>query len=293
MNKKYLAKGAALLMFIFMIGCDLNAKSEEGGTKDSATVAAPAETSSEATANSNSCNKQSKRDLKHQALLNAYPNQITDIKDNQVVFADGKTIVFDDGKEKSFKVMLDDSDVEDMFHDVYRVSNGAPEYLQDVGRSRSEALYKKMYGSSAAEVRKNLVTVKWAGGQNVQFTKVNGAADSLRAVAKEVSKYPELQPYLKSSGTFYWRPVRGAKRLSAHSYGIAFDIAVSKADYWQWNGKTTDEMAKVKYANKIPRKLVDIFQKHGFIWGGAWYHYDTMHFEFRPELIEYAKLKSK
>ena len=28
-----------------------------------------------------------------------------------------------------------------------------------------------------------------------------------------------------------------------------------------------------------------IFEKHGFIWGGRWYHYDTMHFEYRPELV--------
>ncbi|MDD5211432.1 MAG: M15 family metallopeptidase, partial [Sulfuricurvum sp.] len=25
--------------------------------------------------------------------------------------------------------------------------------------------------------------------------------------------------------------------------------------------------------------------KYGFIWGGRWYHYDTMHFEYRPELL--------
>jgi hypothetical protein len=30
---------------------------------------------------------------------------------------------------------------------------------------------------------------------------------------------------------------------------------------------------------------VRVFEKHGFIWGGAWYHYDTMHFEYRPELL--------
>jgi peptidoglycan LD-endopeptidase CwlK len=30
---------------------------------------------------------------------------------------------------------------------------------------------------------------------------------------------------------------------------------------------------------------VRVFEKHGFIWGGRWYHYDTMHFEYRPELI--------
>jgi hypothetical protein len=30
---------------------------------------------------------------------------------------------------------------------------------------------------------------------------------------------------------------------------------------------------------------VDIFERHGFIWGGKWAHYDTMHFEYRPELL--------
>lgn len=226
---------------------------------------------------------------KEQALIDAYPEFISDIRDNRIIFRDGSEMTFDDGKEKDFLQRLDDADPEDMFYDIYTLPDGAPEYLHDSGRSRSEELYKKMYGSSAAEVQKNLVNVEWAG-ETVRFTKVNGAADSLRAVAREVAAYPELKPYLKSSGTFYWRPVRGAKRLSAHSYGIAFDVAVAKSDYWQWNAKTTDEMAKVKYANKIPAELVEIFQRHGFIWGGAWYHYDTMHFEFRPDILRYAEL---
>ena len=32
-------------------------------------------------------------------------------------------------------------------------------------------------------------------------------------------------------------------------------------------------------------EVVEIFEKYGFIWGGKWYHYDTMHFEYRPELL--------
>jgi hypothetical protein len=28
-----------------------------------------------------------------------------------------------------------------------------------------------------------------------------------------------------------------------------------------------------------------VFEQHGFIWGGRWAHYDTMHFEYRPELL--------
>lgn len=225
----------------------------------------------------------------HIALLESYPDQIKDIVDNEVIMADGSHIVYDDGKEKDYLQRLNESDIEDMFYDVYRLPEGDPEYLYDPGRSRSDKLYQAMYGKSAAEVERKLVKVDWFG-QKVPFTSVNGAADSLRAVAKEIAQYPELKSYLKSSGTFYWRAVRGSKRMSAHSYGIAFDIAVDKSDYWQWKGGTTDELKKIPYANKIPRKLVEIFQKHGFIWGGSWYHYDTMHFEYRPELLRYAEL---
>jgi peptidoglycan L-alanyl-D-glutamate endopeptidase CwlK len=32
-------------------------------------------------------------------------------------------------------------------------------------------------------------------------------------------------------------------------------------------------------------EIVRIFEKHGFVWGGKWYHYDTMHFEYRPEIV--------
>jgi len=36
--------------------------------------------------------------------------------------------------------------------------------------------------------------------------------------------------------------------------------------------------------------LVEIFERYGFIWGGKWLHYDTMHFEFRPDLIDYIQI---
>ena len=37
--------------------------------------------------------------------------------------------------------------------------------------------------------------------------------------------------------------------------------------------------------NRIPPDIVAAFERHGFIWGGRWMHFDTMHFEFRPELL--------
>jgi hypothetical protein len=40
----------------------------------------------------------------------------------------------------------------------------------------------------------------------------------------------------------------------------------------------------------MSRERVEIFERHGFIWGGKWYHYDTMHFEYRPEHPEHLEL---
>ena len=217
------------------------------------------------------------------ALMKAYPDFVKGYRDNKLIMADGSTLVYDDGKEKTFDQRLNNADPEDMFTIPYDTNNWAPGYLYDPGRIRCEALYKKMYGASAAAVQRTLVPVKWFG-QTVRFTKVNGAADALRKVAAELAKHPELKKYLKSSGSFYWRQVRFANRLSAHSFGMTIDIGVNYSDYWGFKTRNHSETTKgIKYYNRFPRTLVQIFEKHGFVWGGRWYHYDTMHFEYRPE----------
>lgn len=220
-----------------------------------------------------------------QILIDVYPDHVKGFKDGSIVLSDGSLMIYDDERKKSFVEKLDDADLEDMFAFTYDRSSWTPGFQQDAGRSRCEAFFKKMYGASEAQVRKNLVSVQWFG-QKVLFTKVNHAADSLRAVAAELAKYPELKRYLYSSGSFYWRKVRGANRQSAHSYGMTIDIAVKYSDYWLWKNPGKKETDKIIYANRIPHKLVEIFEKHGFIWGGRWYHYDTMHFEFRPEILK-------
>ena len=66
---------------------------------------------------------------------------------------------------------------------------------------------------------------------------------------------------------------------------MTIDINVSYGDYWQWQCKCTDESKEILYRNRIPEIIVAIFEKYGFIWGGNWTHFDTMHFEYRPELL--------
>lgn len=223
---------------------------------------------------------------KAQALINAYSELQLQFVDNHIVFQDGASIIYDDGIQKDYMTVMDHSDIEDMFSMDY-LSDGNPGYLQDAGRSRCEAFFKKVYGENAKAVKKNLINVKWFG-ETIKFNRINGAAAQLQKVADEIqSNYPEYISYMKSSGTFYWRKVRGSERLSSHSYGIAIDIAIKQSDYWKWGNPKAKETDKIDYKNRIPLKIAEIFEKHGFIWGGRWYHYDTMHFEYRPEILKH------
>jgi hypothetical protein len=96
-----------------------------------------------------------------------------------------------------------------------------------------------------------------------------------------------MTPYLvPSAGTYNCRVIAGTTRLSEHAFGAAIDIATRYSDYWRWSRSRNDALA---WKNRIPMAIVETFERFGFIWGGRWYHFDTMHFEYRPELIALAK----
>ena len=223
------------------------------------------------------------------ALIKAYPQQQLKYEDNKIVFSDGSSMAWDDGKQKEFVEKMEEADIEDMF--TLKYDRGEePEYLADGGRCRCQDFFMKMYGNSEANVSKNMVRVDWFG-QKLWMSTINGVNKQLEAVARDIAENPDLLKYMSNSSSFNWRVVRGTQnRLSAHSYGVTLDVSTSYSDYWLWKNGNVSETAHIKYANRIPLKLVEIFEKYGFIWGGHWYHYDTMHFEYRPEILIHAGL---
>lgn len=224
-----------------------------------------------------------------QRLLKAYPSTITGYDGTSIILNDGSKMIYSAGGNKSHNELINSSDIGDIF--VYPYIKGEVKHISknyDPGRIRNEELLKKMYGSTSVEVQKSLVTIIWCPklvNQKLRITNINGVAEQLKKISDELDKHPELENYLYSAGTFNWRKVRGSDRLSSHSFGIAIDLNVKYSDYWQWNCRCTSEDADLGYKNRIPQLIVDIFEKYGFIWGGKWYHYDTMHFEYRPELL--------
>jgi D-alanyl-D-alanine carboxypeptidase len=226
------------------------------------------------------------------ALLEAYPGLFA-ISGNTLKWVDGTTMVWDDGKMRSAEELLRSPDIEDMFRYVYPTASAgplAPGVHFDPGRIRNEAFFKKLYGASAKAARQHLVSLEWLpklGNATLWVTSLFGVNKRLAAISEALqSMPPNLSRFgLRPGGGFNWRAIAGTDRLSMHSFGAAVDINVGRSDYWRSN--KPDTPGRIIYENRIPMPIVALFEKYGFIWGGRWYHYDTMHFEYRPELLLY------
>lgn len=230
---------------------------------------------------------QSDEASKLERLVQAYPDELATYESGFIVWRDGTKMPVSDGKlQKTFDERLRNASILDQMLLAYPAGPLAqpPGPQDDPGRFRNEAFFDKMYGNcEKGEVQKHLVTIAWlpkSSGAKVKVTTVNEVADKLRAISAEIEALPEsLRKYaFPSAGTVNCRPVKDTGKRSMHSYGAAIDLNVTFSDYWLWR-------KNAPYRNRIPYEIVAIFERHGFIWGGKWGHFDTMHFEYRPELL--------
>lgn len=201
------------------------------------------------------------------AFLDAYPEWFDRFE--------GRSLVWKDGSRTTWQRSLTPR----QFHQLMRI-----------GRLHLGPIYRKMYGDSKSDASEQLTTVIWLPGskkQKIKFAKTNGAAEALQRVSNALDSLKHLHKYLTPiGGTFNWRNIAGSKSQSVHSYGIAIDINTKYADYWRWSPEFKAGK-RLKYRNRIPEELVAVFEREGFVWGGRWPHYDTMHFEYRPEVKLY------
>jgi len=251
--------------------------------------------------------------------LKAYPIQIARVTESSIVWKDGTDMPLGDMREKTFQERLENSSLFDQISIPYIVGpegiEKAKEVNYDSGRLRYTPFFKKIYGETEEEVKKNLIKVEWLpksftkedGSPQyiIPVTKINDVSKKITSISSELDdlclRDDSFKSFLeKPGGTFNWRVIAGTDRMSAHSFGMTIDINVQHSNYWLWDYKeelglprdavvneSDVDMTKFPaYRNKIPYEIVEIFEKHGFIWGGKWFHYDTMHFEYRPELLQ-------
>lgn len=212
-------------------------------------------------------------------IIAAYPDYLQGIEGNELVWRDGTRMKLaalgiperDDGPPPR---LPDDP------RQIISESISAVDY---------EPIYRRIYGDCRlGEVGSRLKPVRWLagspdGGSLVLMTRVNGVADAIEAVSDELDRLPaEFQGYLRPlGGTYSCRTILFSQRLSLHGFGIAIDINPAHGDYWQWSSTGADGARIPRH--RVPIEIVDVFERHGFVWGGRWNRFDTFHFEYRPE----------
>lgn len=221
----------------------------------------------------------------------SYPETIFAVTNNTMRLMSGRILLVEDGREKSHRERFDQPDVEDTLAQVYPLGKcyrGRRKHA-DPGRIRHELFFREAYGYNQHRVGAQLAQIDWFGTR-IAFSTRHGAGEALLRVRDELARLPrELhETFRRPAVAFAWRTHQESDVLSPHAFGIAIELDAEFSHGWRHR---VNEFGRVKrYRNKVPAQVVEVFERHGFIWGGKWYHYDTGHFEYRPELIAIGRL---
>lgn len=227
-------------------------------------------------------------------LAASYPGLLAGIEAGALIWKDGTRMAL--GAEKparGFEEMLRSATLADQMRQVYRAGKptGIPGVNDSPGRIRHAPFFARMYGDcKKGEVTKRMRNVVWmpkTKPQTIQVSTANDVAGRLEKVIGQLEGLPDrLKAFLvPSAGTYNCRVVADTGQPSMHASGAAIDIATAQTDYWVWAKGKGAGAGQIPFKNRIPWEIAEIFEAEKFIWGGKWYHYDTMHFEYRPEMF--------
>ena len=99
--------------------------------------------------------------------------------------------------------------------------------------------------------------------------------------------------------SFMNREIAGSPTRSHHAWGLAIDLVPISYEgrdaYWRWSrvleGGDWDRIP-MEQRWSPPQRVVAVFERHGFVWGGKWPLFDMIHFEYRPEILLYNRMLS-
>jgi len=239
------------------------------------------------------------------ALLTNYESFIKDVvkigDDVGFLIGDG-WIYFQDGRMLNKENYQNQNRYHSIFYDypLGKITK-LPEY-QDI-TVRSPDFLNHLFGTTEIRLREQC---DWVPFLNHNAYMNNFCEEALIKVEEELLKVAEsdqeVQAFidnLKTIYSFQQRNVRGTENVSYHSYGLALDLVPSSYDRkhanWIWSTAFVDEwyLIPLKKRWSPPQIVIDAFEKNGFVWGGKWVHFDTIHFEYAPEIILLAQSKVK
>ncbi|MEI0612738.1 M15 family metallopeptidase [Brachyspira pilosicoli] len=156
-------------------------------------------------------------------------------------------------------------------------------------------------GSSPKTMMRHIKTVSILGYRtsihDYIVEPLSNASVEVKSMAQTNVQVKNYLASLKTVSGYVWKIISKSASRSYHSYGVAVDTLPKRSNgkqiYWAWTRVNNKEWYAVPFNDRWnpPKEVIKIFEKYGFIWGGKWHNYDTVHFEYRPELIIYNRIK--
>jgi len=183
----------------------------------------------------------------------------------------------------------------------YRYRSGTLETLPSPApfpRRRSSDFLDALIGETEQEIR---ASSRWIEFLDHRVYAHELCIEPLRRVDDEVERIAAsdsaVRDFIRNIKIIYSmkrKTVEGTQNASYHSYGLAIDLIPESYEhkhvYWRWSSVYDPDWGRIPLQERWmpPPVVVEIFEKHGFVWGGKWYHFDNVHFEYRPEIIYFS-----
>jgi hypothetical protein len=123
--------------------------------------------------------------------------------------------------------------------------------------------------------------------------RIFAAAESNREVAAWMDQ-------IEVAYSFIDKEIVGSGTRSYHAWGLAVDLIPSsyhgKHVYWRWSRVFDREgwhRIPISHRWSPPQQVIEAFEENGFVWGGKWSHFDTIHFEYRPEILAFNRMMAR
>jgi hypothetical protein len=160
---------------------------------------------------------------------------------------------------------------------------------------RSYHFYDALWRSYTKEEAYNRVKTLRFLGKNVlvHYSILEELALVEERIYAEARTNVQIQQWItsiKAISGWNWRSIADTESRSFHAYGAAIDFLPKSSTletYWLWTYQANREWWMVPYTKRLhpPEAVIKAFESYGFVWGGKWFFYDTMHFEYRPEIL--------
>jgi hypothetical protein len=182
--------------------------------------------------------------------------------------------------------------------EAQRLSDAAKRRKNGGAVNRSLFFYDAIWNiTDRSSAWEQVKTIKFLG-KNILVH--HGILEELSLVEQKINAAAKSDPKVKawldevySIAAWNWRNIADVQTRSNHAYGVAVDLLPqpktyrSLETYWLWTSNKKKDWWNVPYSRRYhpPEAVISAFESYGFVWGGKWAFYDTMHFEYRPEIL--------